>query len=142
MPADFISPCFIDSNIWLYAFVQSDDPAKTSTARSLIQSTQPVLSTQVINEVCVNLQRLAHFSEEQIRHLITSFYEKYPVVSLDLSILLLASRLRERYALSFWDGIIVASALTAGVPVLYTEDMQHGLIVEDRLRILNPFRAK
>ena len=142
MPANFISPCFIDSNIWLYAFVQSSDPAKTTTARSLIQSTQPVLSTQVINEVCVNLLRLAHFSEDQIQHLITSFYEKYPVISLDLSILLLASQLRQRYSLSFWDGPIVASALTAGVSVLYTEDMQHGLIVEDQLQILNPFRTE
>ena len=142
MPANFISPCFIDSNIWLYAFIQSSDPAKTSTARSLIQSTQPILSTQVINEVCVNLLRLAHFPEEKIRHLIASFYDKYPVISPDLSIMLLASRLRQHYSLSFWDSTIIAAALTTDVGVLYTEDMQHGLIVEDQLQILNPFRTE
>ncbi len=77
MPDNQRPRCFIDTNVWLYAFIEADDTAKSATARTLIQETQPVISTQVINEVCVNLLRRASFTEEQISRLIESFYEKY-----------------------------------------------------------------
>jgi predicted nucleic acid-binding protein len=139
MPDNPVTTCFIDTNIWLYAFIETDDSVKSATARTLIQETEPVLSTQVINEVCVNLLQRANFTEGQVSRLIESFYEKYPVIELNKSVLLTASRLRQRYSLSFWDSTIVASALGAGVSILYSEDMQHGLTIEERLQVLNPF---
>ncbi len=60
--------------------------AKSVTARALIQETRPLLSTQVINEVCVNLLRRANFTEEEISRLIESFYEKYPVIESNRSV--------------------------------------------------------
>ncbi|MGQ9815620.1 MAG: PIN domain-containing protein, partial [Candidatus Roseilinea sp.] len=131
--------CFIDTNIWLYAFIEMDDTAKSARARTLIRANEPVISTQVINEVSINLLRRANFTEEQVSALIDSFYEKYLVVELTRSVLLMASQLRQRYSLSFWDSTVVASALSAGVSVLYSEDMQHGLIVDEQTQILNPF---
>jgi predicted nucleic acid-binding protein len=142
MPDDVPATCFIDTNIWLYAFIEGDDSAKSVAARALIQETEPVLSTQVINEVCVNLLRRANFSEEQVRQLIGSFYEKYPIIELNRSILLTASQLRQQYFLSFWDSTIVASALSVSASVLYSEDLQHGLNIEKRLQVLNPFAQK
>lgn len=50
-----------------------------------------------------------------------------------------ASELRQRFSLSFWDGLIVSSALAAQVEALYSEDMQHGIRIES-LEILNPFQ--
>jgi predicted nucleic acid-binding protein len=142
MPDNQVTTCFIDTNIWLYAFIETDDSVKSATARTLIQETEPALSTQVINEVCVNFLRRANFTEEQVSRLIESFYEKYPVIELNRSVLLTASRLRQRYSLSFWDSTIVASALDAGVSILYSENMQHGLTIEERLQVLNPFIQK
>ena len=139
MPDNQVPTCFIDTNIWLYAFIEGDDSVKSAAARMLIQETDPVISTQVINEVFVNLLRRANFSEEQVYRLIESFYEKYPVIELSKSGLLTASQLRQRYSLSFWDSTIVASALRAGVSVLYSEDMQHGVTIEERLDVRNPF---
>ena len=143
MPDNQTSPCFVDTNIWLYAFIEADDETddtiKSAIARALIQRSEPVVSTQVINEVCINLLRRANFSEEQIGRLIEAFYEKYQVIELTRSVLLLASQLRQRYSLSFWNSTIVAAALSAGVPVLYSEDMQHELTIEQKLQIRNPF---
>ncbi len=140
---DYGRVCFIDTNIWLYAFIEVDDGTgdvvKSAIARALIQKSEPVISTQVINEVCVNLLRRVNFTEGQISRLIEAFYEKYQVIELTKSVLLLASQLRRRYSLSFWDSTIVAAALSAGVSVLYSEDMQHGLLVEHQLEIRNPF---
>jgi predicted nucleic acid-binding protein len=134
-----INNCFIDTNIWLYAFIEADDTTKSGIARTLIQESDPVVSVQVINEVCINLLRRANFTEDQISQLIESFYEKCQVVELTESGLLIASQLRQRYSLSFWDSTIVATALKADVSVLYSEDMQHGLTIEGRLQIRNPF---
>jgi predicted nucleic acid-binding protein len=71
--------------------------------------------------------------------LIESFYAKYMVIELSKALLLKASALRVQYTFSFWDSIIVSSALHADASVLYSEDMQDGLVVENRMRIINPF---
>jgi predicted nucleic acid-binding protein len=47
--------------------------------------------------------------------------------------------LRGHYSLSFWDGLIVASAVLGEASILYSEDMQNGLIIENTLQIVNPF---
>jgi len=133
------SLCFVDTNVWLYALIESEDKAKRKTARALILQSVPVVSTQVINEVCVNLLKKTTISEEGISQLIESFYAKYPVVEIDKIILLAASRLRQRYTLSYWDSIIVACALASETATLYTEDMQDGLVIEEKLEIVNPF---
>src|SRR3546814_529326 len=49
--------------------------------------------------------------------------------------------LAQRYGLSTYDAMIAASALHAGCDTLWSEDMQHGLALDERLRIVNPFRA-
>lgn len=138
MPDEPLSRAFLDSNLWLYALIESDDPTKTATARFTLQTVQPVVSTQVINEVCVNLIRKALLPELQIRELIQSFYQKCEVVELTETILRQGSELREEYGFSFWDGLIVAAAVAANVSVLYTEDLQNGLVVDHTLRIENP----
>jgi predicted nucleic acid-binding protein len=133
--------CFIDTNLWLYAFIEGNDLGKSTRVKSLIETQSAIsVSTQVINEVCVNLIKKAQFSEQQVQQLIESFYAKYVVVELSRPLLLKASALRGQYAFSFWDSIIVSSALYADASVLYSEDMQGELVVENRLRIINPFK--
>lgn len=134
--------CFIDSNIWIYAATQSQDnppDPRHDTARQMIAQVQPCLSVQVINEVTVNLLRKFSFSEAEIRNLVRSFYKNYTVFPLDADTFIQASTLRESYQLSFWDSLIVGSALQRQCDLLYSEDMQNGLVVENRLQIVNPF---
>jgi predicted nucleic acid-binding protein len=57
---------FLDSNIWLYALIKSQDYRKHTIASSLVKSESISISTQVINEVCINLMRKAAFSEQQV----------------------------------------------------------------------------
>ncbi|MBC8042583.1 MAG: PIN domain-containing protein [Rhizobacter sp.] len=134
--------CFIDTNIWLYAFLETQDAQKSQAANSLVKTERKItISSQVINEICINLLRKAAFTEEQLRELITAFYAKYPVAELTKNVLLKGSELRRAYLFSFWDSLIVANALLSEATRLYSEDMQHGLVVENRLEIVNPFRA-
>ena len=135
------SLCFVDTNIWLYAFITGQDVGKSVTARELLDenTTNLIVSSQVINEVCVNLLKKAQVPESTVAQLILSFYRKYPVVMLDEAVQVAASGLRKRLSLSFWDSLIVAAALHSGSTILYTEDMQDGLIIGDQLTVLNPF---
>lgn len=131
---------FIDTNIWLYAFLDSGESEKSARARELFRTSDAMLSVQVVNEVCVNLIKKADFSEDQIAKLIQSFYEKYPIVEMDEGILLTASQLRLEYGFSYWDSLVVSCALAADAEILYSEDMQDGLIVRGELKIVNPLK--
>ena len=103
---------------------------KRSLAINLINNVNGVVSTQVINEVCSVLCRTVLFSEEQIKRVIQSFYNRVSVIKLDYDILMNASDLRTRYNVSFWDGLIVSSALSVNTAILYSEDMQDNLVID------------
>ncbi len=133
--------CLVDSNVWLYVFIETQDVGKSVVAKSVIQSENiaVTVSTQIINEICINLVRKAHFSEKKIRELIESFHSRHDVIGIDREIILKASEMREHHSFSFWDSLIFASALYAGAEILYSEDMQDGFVIE-KTRIVNPFK--
>ena len=131
--------CFLDSNIWLYAFISTQHREKSEIAKAIIQNNEIITSTQVINEVSINLIKKAGFDESRTRSLIASFYKQQEVIEPGLEVLLEASTMRSRYQFSFWDSLIVASALTGGATILYSEDMHDGLAIETRMRIVDPF---
>lgn len=85
-----------------------------------------------------NLIKKARFDEVSIRSLIESFYVKYHVAGVGQEVLLKGSELRDRHRFSYWDSLIVACALLEGATIVYSEDMQSGLVIENRLQIINP----
>ena len=134
---------FVDSNIWLYAFFlrPGEEPLHERAKTLIDMPVRHVISDQVIAEVSTNLLRKGNMAEEALVEIVTSFYARCRVVSPSQQTHLTASRLRSRYQFSYWDSLIVASALEAGCLILYTEDMQDGLIVDGTLTIRNPLVA-
>ena len=133
---------FIDSNIWLYAFIlRADEETKHTRASALIEAADHYsISTQVIAEVSSNLLRKAGMAEDALLDIVASFYQQCRVLESGLEVYQTASRIRTAHQFSFWDSLIVASALEGECPILYSEDMQHGQVIEGRLTILNPLR--
>ncbi len=131
---------FIDTNVWFYAFTEKD-PEKHQIAVEAIKKFGEfvLVSTQVINELCLNLKKKTNFPEEGLREIVRQFFRKYKVIKPDEETMLLASELRKHYRFSFWDSLIVAAAIEGGAEILITEDMQSGLVVMERLKIVNPF---
>lgn len=129
---------FVDSNVWLYAFMDETEP-KHAPANALITQTGIVLSTQVVNEVCSNLIRKSGYNEQEIQQTIHNLQANHPILDVSLAIIQQASLLREAYRLSYWDSLIIATAQDAGCSIVYSEDMQHGLKI-GCLTILNPFK--
>ncbi len=131
---------FLDTNVWFYAFTDSQGLSKHERAKQLIALGDIGISLQTIGEVCNSLLRKAHFDESQIQKIIRSFYRHYePIIPTEHDFLK-ASELRNQYHFSHWDSLMIAAALQAGASEFYSEDMQDGLIVDRTLTIRNPFR--
>ncbi|MFM5983697.1 MAG: PIN domain-containing protein [Sphaerospermopsis kisseleviana] len=124
---------FIDSNIWLYRFIlnSSDSNAikKQQIATTITSQENLLISTQVINEVCANLIRKAGFDNSQIKTLTEEFAQGCEILPVSLETIQYAAKLRDNYSLSFWDSLIVASAILGKANILYSEDMQHSLMI-------------
>jgi predicted nucleic acid-binding protein len=128
---------FIDSNIFLYTF-DSRDERKQKISKEITLSPNSIISIQVINEVSNNLIKKFKFDNSMVKRFIKSCYNRYEVINFAKETFLLACDIRDSYNISYYDSLIVSTALNAKCTVLYSEDMQHGLKIDD-LVILNPF---
>jgi len=132
---------FVDTNILLYAHDQSTG-VKHERARALIEklwgSGGGVLSTQVLQELCVNLRRkTAHpLSVEHTRALLQDYLSWEIVINTAESILE-ALVIEHRYIISFWDALIIQAAGSAGASIVYSEDLADGQKYGS-LRVINP----
>ena len=129
---------FLDSNISLYGY-SDEDPRKREIAMRLLALPDAILSSQVVNEVMTNFLRKKLGTEADVRKLVDELYSDYNVLEILQEDILTASELRVEYRFSYWDSLIVATALRGNADVLYSEDMQDGLRVRNRLTIRNPF---
>ncbi|NOV31614.1 PIN domain-containing protein [Methylomonas sp. ZR1] len=129
--------CFVDSNVWLYAFMDESSP-KHQQALKVIAQPGVMLSTQVVNEICNNLLRKAGYTEQEIRQTVDNFRQRYPIHTVTLDDVRRASELRESFSLSYWDSLVVASAIVTDCRSIYSEDMLSGLNING-LQLINPF---
>ena len=126
---------FADTNIVLCLL---DDGPKADRAEAILGQ-GPRISVQVLNEALVNCRRKAGLSWDETGAFLAGIQALCPVEDLTLRTHEVGRALAERYRLSVYDAMIVAAALIAECTTLWSEDMQHGLVVENRLRIINPF---
>ena len=133
---------FVDTNIFLYAY-DSSSPEKREGAKKLISelwdSRQGVISTQVLQELYVNMtSKLPRPVEsEQAGQIITALGQ-WKLHRPALEDIEKAIRLEQKHHLSFWDAMIISSALQMKCDILWTEDLNSGQSV-DGLVIQNPF---
>lgn len=133
---------FIDTNILLYAY-DLDAGIKREVARELLGRVWAegtgVLSTQVLQEFYVNVTaKIAQPLSLSEARVVLSRYIVWPIERNGAHSILRASEIQERYRLSFWDSLIVAAAASAGAGILYTEDLNHGQVI-DGIEVVNPF---
>lgn len=131
----------VDSNIWIYAFVDNPLDERHRKAQEFVFTlNRPSINSQVIRETCLNLIKKAHRTEADLRQFVVDWCATCEIIHTPVTHYVLASQLRESNGFSYWDSLIVAAALDAGCTTLYSEDMQHGQRLQDRLTILNPLR--
>ena len=127
---------FLDSNIVLYLL--SADATKADRAQALLEA-GAVISVQVLNEVTSVCLRKLKMPWHEIDALLLAVKAACEVLPLTVVSHELATEVAKRYQLSFYDANIVACALLSGTPMLLSEDMHSGLLIEG-LVIQNPFK--
>jgi predicted nucleic acid-binding protein len=127
---------FFDSNVVLY--LASSDTAKADRAEAMLRE-GGTISVQVLNEVASVASRKLGFSWPQIVMFLADLRSLVGIVPLTVETHEGGLWLSERYRLSFYDASIVSAALIAGCEILWSEDMQHGLTIDGRLTLRNPF---
>lgn len=127
---------FFDNNVVLY--LASSNVAKAERAEALLRSGGKI-SVQVLNEVANVACRKLGFSWPQVVTFLAELRSLVAVEPLTVETHEGGLWLSERYRLSFYDALIVSAALIAGCDTLWSEDMQHGLTIDGRLTVRNPF---
>lgn len=133
---------FVDSNLWIYMSISDSDLTKYKKAIHFFETIinkNINTSIQVINEFHWVLFRKYKLSEAEISEKVDNgILAMSKVSSLQIENYKKAKFIREKYQISFWDSLIVSSALLNNCSVLYSEDMHNNLIIEDKLKIINP----
>jgi predicted nucleic acid-binding protein len=129
---------FIDTNVFVYLYSE-DEQEKQITALDILEQTHCVTSTQVLNEFCsVCLRKLGKSSDEVLLS-IEEIVENCELCYIDMAVIQKALTLNKKYGYTYYDCLILASAISTGCKYLYSEDMQHNQIIDEKLRIINPF---
>ena len=127
---------FFDTNVLLYLL--SNDTHKADRVEELLAQ-RGTISVQVLNEFASVSMRKSRIPLSDVREILDTVravctVEPVTVVTHDRALAVF-----ERHKFSFYDSLIIASALIVGAKVLYSEDLQHGQVIDRQLRVVNPF---
>jgi predicted nucleic acid-binding protein len=129
---------FLDSNILVYAFTSD---LRAATAQEVLER-GCVTSAQGLNEFANVARRKLGMTWAELRDALAAIRTLCTtIVPLDVDLHGDAIRIAERLGYRIFDALMVAAALRANCHVLYSEDMQDGILIEGRLRIVNPFHV-
>jgi predicted nucleic acid-binding protein len=129
---------FLDSNVLVYAFTA--DP-RAAMAQALLER-RCIIGVQGLNEFANVARRKLGMTWEEVGDALRAIRTLCPtIVSMDIGTHDDALRIAERYGCAIFDALMIATAVRADCHTLWSEDMHHGLVIDERLRIANPFRA-
>jgi predicted nucleic acid-binding protein len=129
---------FIDTNVLVYLL--SDEAVKADRAEGIIRA-GGVISVQVLNELTNVARRKMRMPWADTHAFLSLLRELLTVQPITIKTHETGLTLAERYNLSTYDAMIGAAALNADCDVLWSEDMQDGMALDNTLRIANPFRV-
>ncbi len=130
---------FLDSNVLIYAYFDREKD-KQIISRELISNNKIIISTQVLQEMSNVLNKKFNANYDTIKSLLLECISNCSKIHTNTqSTIFLACDIAKRYSYSYYDSLIISSALEANCDILYSEDMQHGQVIENSLKIINPF---
>ena len=133
---------FVDTNIWVYAHLKAPGDARHERALAVLEGrVDLVISPQVVAEYYNVMLRNAQ-TDAWIQTNLRAMFARTRLQPANAETVSIALEFRNRYAFSFWDCQIAASALQARCGTLFTEDLQHGQVLDKQLRVVNPLREE
>ncbi len=138
-----MSADFLDTNVFIYLFDDADEHKRAVAERVVsdaLTNGHAVVSHQVVQEALNVMTRKLGASSDDARRFLEAVLDPLWQIGPSTDLYAAAVDVRGRYGFSFFDALIVASALAAGCRRLLSEDLQHGQRVGE-LTIVDPFRA-
>ncbi|MCK9422755.1 MAG: PIN domain-containing protein [Bacteroidales bacterium] len=131
---------FIDTNLFVYAKLENSDEVKHAKAKIFLGDLtgNVTISVQVLNELYAVFSK-NKISDPIIQETITSILDEVILETITLKTIHIAWAVKQKYQYSYYDSLIIASALDAGCTILFSEDLQHLQTIEGKLKIVNPF---
>jgi predicted nucleic acid-binding protein len=130
---------FFDTNVLVYLY-SDHETDKQNKAFAEFNKSERFVSTQVLTEFCNICLKKLHFPASEIGNALLEISEACNVIIVDDSDLRQALSIQDRYKYSYYDSLVIESALAAGCNLLFTEDMQDGQLIEGVLTIKNIFK--
>jgi len=129
---------FLDTNIFVYSNSGSD-PLKKERSIDLYEQYACYSSTQAINEFCNVCVKKWKAKKPDIEKSVHEIMDICQIGMVSLYTVFEALRLQSRYGYSYYDSLMLASALEYGCEYFISEDLSSGQVIEKRLTIINPF---
>ena len=130
---------FFDTSVLLYLL--SRDAAKADRVEALLAE-RGMISVQVLNEFAAVAIRKLKMPLPEVREVLDTIRAVCDVEPVTIETHDRALAIVERYGFSLYDSLLIAAALIADCKVLYSEDLQHGQLIDRQLRVVNPFSAR
>jgi predicted nucleic acid-binding protein len=127
---------FFDTSVLLYLL--SDDSVRADRVETLLAA-RGVISVQVLNEFAVVALRKLKMPLNEVREILDTIRAVCAVEPITVETHDRGLAVFERYRFSLYDSMLVATALISGAKILYSEDLQHGQIIDNQLRVTSPF---
>jgi len=130
----------LDTNVLIYACDRSDSKRQETALDLVVNSREGVLLWQVACEFIAASRKLSSqgFTAAHAWGRLTEFIGVLPLVLPSSAALQRAQSLHVIHGVSFWDALILAACVEAGVEALYSEDLP-GLPTVGGLQVVNPF---
>jgi predicted nucleic acid-binding protein len=130
----------IDTNLWIYLYALNPE-GKRNRIEELVQQNfaKIMLSTQILGEFYHVVTRKRLLTQEYAKDIIIEMVATFPVSEIGTANVLEALKIQEIFHYSYWDSLIIATAVLTECDTLYSEDMQHSQYVQGKTRIVNPF---
>jgi predicted nucleic acid-binding protein len=129
---------YVDANIFIYLYSDTE-PEKRARVLESINKYDRTISTQVLNEFCNVCLRRMNKPKQVVEASVREILATCKLVGISEITVYKALYLHDKYGFSYYDCLMIASALETGCRFLLSEDMAGGQIIEDRLTIKNIF---
>ena len=130
---------FIDTNVFIY-IQRTDELNKSKISERTIEFFDCFASTQVLNETCNILTRKYPSPQEEVELVLNSILESCTMIIVTNDYPNKALDYHYKYSISYYDALMVVAALEANCKYLISEDMQDGLIIDNKLKIVNIYK--
>ena len=129
---------FIDTNILIYLY--SQEASKQNKILSLLNRDEIfVISTQIIMEFCNVLVRKLKYTKSELDIAIEDFNRNFEISYINQNTIKKALEIHEVYKYSLFDCLVISTAMEANCSIIYSEDMQHNQMIDNKVKIINPF---